>query len=288
MNRESRTLIEVGHSPDADDAFMFYALTAGKVETGDLEFRHVLRDIETLNRWAMEGRLPVTALSLHAYAYAAEKYALLPHGASMGRRYGPILVSRKPLSPDALRRETIAIPGTLTTAFLALRVCLGECRTAVLPFDQILGAVAEGRYGAGLLIHEGQLTYPNHGLVNSLDLGAWWYDRTGLPLPLGVNAVRRDLGPHRMREIAEYVRASIEYALEHRQEALGYAMTFARGMDLAEADAFVGMYVNELTLGYGPEGRRAVETLLALGFQSGVLPHRVEIDFVDEGSVRGE
>jgi 1,4-dihydroxy-6-naphthoate synthase len=280
MNRESRTVIEVGHSPDADDAFMFYALTAGKVETGDLEFRHVLRDIETLNRWAMEGRLPVTALSLHAFAYVAERYALLPHGASMGRRYGPILVSRHPLGLEALRAETIAIPGTLTTAYLTLRVCLGEFPYAVLPFDQILGAVVEGEYGAGLLIHEGQLTYQDHGLVKSLDLGAWWHDRTGLPLPLGVNAVRRDLGPARMRQISRCLRASIEYALEHRQEALGYAMTFARGMDEASADAFVGMYVNELTLGYGPEGRRAVETLLAWGFENGILPQQIAVDFV--------
>jgi len=281
MNREPRTLIEVGHSPDADDAFMFYAVTAGKIETGELEFRHVLTDIETLNRWAMEGKLPVTALSLHAYAYVADRYALLPHGASMGRRYGPIVVSQRPLSPEALRRETIAIPGTLTTAYLALKVCVGEFRYAVLPFDQILGAVVEGRYGAGLLIHEGQLTYQDHGLVNSLDLGVWWHDRTGLPLPLGVNAVRRDLGQKRMRQIAEFLQASIQYALRHRQEALTYAMGFARGMDRSSTDTFVGMYVNELTLAYGQEGRRAVELLLQWGFERGVLPRRIDLDFVE-------
>jgi len=281
MNREPRTLIEVGHSPDADDAFMFYAVTAGKIETGELEFRHVLTDIETLNRWAMEGKLPVTALSLHAYAYVADRYALLPHGASMGRRYGPIVVSQRPLSPEALRRETIAIPGTLTTAYLALKVCVGEFSYAVLPFDQILGAVVEGRYGAGLLIHEGQLTYQDHGLVNSLDLGVWWHDRTGLPLPLGVNAVRRDLGQKRMRQIAEFLQASIQYALRHRQEALTYAMGFARGMDRSSTDTFVGMYVNELTLAYGQEGRRAVELLLQWGFERGVLPHRIDLDFVE-------
>ncbi len=281
MNPELRTIIEVGHSPDADDAFMFYAVTAGKIETGELEFRHVLTDIETLNRWAMEGKLPVTAMSLHAYAYVADRYALLPHGASMGRRYGPIVVSQRPLSPEELRRETIAIPGTLTTAYLALKVCIGEFSYAVLPFDQILGAVVEGRYGAGLLIHEGQLTYQDHGLVNSLDLGVWWHDRTGLPLPLGVNAVRRDLGQTRMRQIAEFLQASIQYALRHRQEALTYAMGFARGMDRSSTDTFVGMYVNELTLAYGQEGRRAVELLLQWGFERGVLPRRIDLDFVE-------
>jgi 1,4-dihydroxy-6-naphthoate synthase len=280
MNPEPRTIIEVGHSPDADDAFMFYAVTAGKIETGDLEFRHVLQDIETLNRWAMEAKLPVTALSLHAYAYVADKYALLPHGASMGRRYGPIVVSRKPLDMDALRRETIAVPGTLTTAFLTLRVCLGEFPYAVLPFDEILDAVVTGRYSAGVIIHEGQLTYADHGLVKSLDLGAWWHDQTGLPLPLGVNAVRRDLGEPRMREIAHLLQASIEYALAHRQEALAYAMDFARGMDPSSTDIFVGMYVNELTLAYGQEGREAVETLLRWGFEKGVLPQQVKILFV--------
>lgn len=281
MNPELRTIIEVGHSPDADDAFMFYAVTAGKIETGELEFRHVLTDIETLNRWAMEGKLPVTALSLHAYAYVADRYALLPHGASMGRRYGPIVVSQRPLSPEELRHETIAIPGTLTTAYLALKVCVGEFPYAVLPFDQILGAVVEGRYGAGLLIHEGQLTYQDHGLVNSLDLGVWWHDRTGLPLPLGVNAVRRDLGQKRMRQIAEFLQASIQYALRHREEALTYAMGFARGMDRSSTDTFVGMYVNELTLAYGQEGRRAVELLLQWGFERGVLPRRIDLDFVE-------
>jgi len=281
MNPEPRTIIEVGHSPDADDAFMFYALTAGKVETGDLEFRHVLRDIESLNRWAMEGRLPVTALSLHAYAYVADKYALLPHGASMGRQYGPIVVSRKPLDLDALRRETIAVPGTLTTAFLTLRVCLGEFPYAVLPFEEILEAVVEGRYGAGVIIHEGQLTYADHGLVKSLDLGVWWHDQTGLPLPLGVNVVRRDLGEDRMRQIAHFLQASIQYALTHREEALGYALEFARGLDQSSINTFVGMYVNDLTLAYGVEGRQAVNTLLKWGFERGVLPHQVELHFVE-------
>ncbi|MFQ5881824.1 MAG: menaquinone biosynthesis family protein [Candidatus Methylomirabilales bacterium] len=277
-------IIEVGHSPDPDDAFMFYALTAGKLETGDMEFRHLLRDIETLNRWAMEGRLPVTALSLHAYAYVADRYALLPHGASMGRQYGPILVSRKALGLDDLRHETIAVPGTLTTAFLTLRLCLGEFPHAVLPFEQILAAVAEGRYGGGLIIHEGQLTYEDRGLVKSLDLGAWWHEKTGLPLPLGVNAVRRDLGEAKMRQISRFVHASIHYALMHREEALGYAIDFARGMDRSSTDTFVGMYVNDLTLAYGQEGRQAVETLLQWGFEKGVIPHRVEPFFVEEAT----
>lgn len=281
MNAERRTLIEVGHSPDADDAFMFYALTAGKIETGDLEFRHVLKDIETLNRWATEGKLPVTALSLHAYAYVADKYALLPHGASMGQRYGPIVVSRQPFDLVELRRETIAVPGTLTTAFLTLRVCLGQFPYAVLPFDQILDAVTAGRYAAGVLIHEGQLTYADHGLVKSLDLGVWWYEQTGLPLPLGVNVIRRDLGEARMRQIAQLLQASIAYALAHRQEALGYAMNFAREMDPSSADTFVGMYVNELTLAYGEEGRRAVETLLRWGAERGILPRQVDLQFVE-------
>ncbi|MFQ5657136.1 MAG: menaquinone biosynthesis family protein, partial [Candidatus Methylomirabilales bacterium] len=228
-----------------------------------------------------EGRLPVTALSLHAYAYVADKYALLPHGASMGRQYGPIVVSRRPLDLDQLKRETIAIPGTLTTAFLTLRVCLGEFPHAVLPFDQILDAVAEGRYGAGVLIHEGQLTYRDHGLVKNLDLGTWWHDVTGLPLPLGVNAVRRDLGETRMKQISRLLHASIQYGLTHRQEALTYALDFARGMERSATDAFVGMYVNDLTLAYGHEGRKAVETLLQWGFEKGVLPRRVELDFAE-------
>ena len=281
MSAKPREIIEVGHSPDPDDAFMFYALTAGKLQTGDLEFRHVLQDIETLNRWAMQGRLPVTALSLHAYAYVADKYALLPHGASMGRQYGPIVVTRKPLGLDDLRREAIAVPGTLTTAFLTLRVCLGEFPYAVVPFERILDAVAGGRYAAGVIIHEGQLTYQDYGLVKSLDLGAWWHDTTGLPLPLGVNAVRKDLGKARMRDIGQLIEASIRYALEHRQEALAYAMGFARGMDRSSTDAFVGMYVNDLTLAYGDEGRRAAETLLEWGFKEGILPHQVAVHFVE-------
>jgi len=274
-------ILEVGHSPDPDDAFMFYALTAGKLKTGDLEFRHVLQDIETLNRWAMEGRLPVTALSLHAYAYVADTYALLPHGASMGRQYGPIVVSRRPLGLDDLRRETIAVPGRLTTAFLTLRLCLGDFSYVVLPFDQILMAVARGEVGAGVIIHEGQLTYKSFRLVKALDLGVWWHRETGLPLPLGVNAVRKDLGEGKIRQVSRLLRESIRYALEHRDEALTYAMAFARGMDRAQADTFVGMYVNDLTLSCGPEGREAVERMLQWAYEKGIVPHRVRVQFVE-------
>ena len=267
--------IRLGHSPDPDDAFMFWAIAENRVDTRGFAFEQVTEDIQTLNEWALEGRLEVTALSLHAYPFVQDRYALLPHGASMGRQYGPIVVTRKPLGLDDLRRETIAIPGTLTTAYLTLRVCLGEFPFAVVPFERILEAVAGGRYGAGVIIHEGQLTYPDHGLVKSLDLGAWWHDATGLPLPLGVNAVRRDLGEIRMRHIARLIGQSIRYALEHRHEAVGYAMGFARGMDRSSTDTFVGMYVNELTLAYEDEGRRAVETLLERGFKEGVLPRPV-------------
>jgi len=274
-------ILEVGHSPDPDDAFMFYALTAGKLKTGDLEFRHVLQDIETLNRWAMEGRLPVTALSLHAYAYVADTYALLPHGASMGRQYGPIVVSRRPLGLDDLRRETIAVPGRLTTTFLTLRLCLGDFSYVVLPFDQILMAVARGEVGAGVIIHEGQLTYKSFRLVKALDLGVWWHRETGLPLPLGVNAVRKDLGEAKIRQVSRLLRESIRYALEHRDEALAYAMGFARGIDRSAVDTFVGMYVNDLTLSYGPEGRTAVERLLQWGYEKGIVPHRIHAQFVE-------
>lgn len=276
-----KEIIEVGHSPDPDDAFMFYALTAGKLKTGDLEFRHVLQDIETLNRWAMEGRLPVTALSLHAYAYVADTYALLPHGASMGRRYGPIVVSRRPLDLDDLRHETIAVPGTLTTAFLILRICLGDFSHVVLPFDQILEAVARGEYGAGVIIHEGQLTYKSFGLVKVLDLGVWWHRETGLPLPLGVNAVRKDLGEAKIRQVSRLLRESIRYALDHRDEALTYAMSFARGIDRSLTETFVGMYVNDLTLSYGAEGQNAVQRLLQWAYEKGILPYRVEPLFVE-------
>ncbi len=277
----SKRLITVGHSPDPDDAFMFYALAHGKIDTGDLSFRHELQDIETLNRRALRGELEVTAVSLHAYAHLLDKYALLPSGCSMGDRYGPMVVARRPLSLEDLKTVTIAVPGTLTTAFLALRLLLpGGFRFEVLPFDQIIAAVAEGRHEAGLIIHEGQLTFQNQGLHLVVDLGVWWQDRTGLPLPLGGNVVRRDLGRDTMQRISHLLKESIRYSLDHRDEALNYALQYARDMDRGLADRFVGMYVNDWTLDYGPRGREAVRRLLAEGYQAGVIPSPVDVEFI--------
>lgn len=278
----TKRLITVGHSPDPDDAFMFYALAHDKLDTGDLAFRHELQDIETLNRGALKGELEVSAVSIHAYAYLADKYALLPSGCSMGDRYGPMVVARKPLAIGDLRSTTIAVPGTMTTAFLALRLLLpGDIKYEVIPFDEIIPAVASGKFDAGLIIHEGQLTFQNQGLHLVVDLGVWWQEKTGLPLPLGGNAVRRDLGAATMQEISRLLKQSIQYALAHRQDALGYALKYARDMDLGLADQFVGMYVNDWTLDYGPRGRAAVARLLEEGHRAGVIPHRVAVDFVE-------
>ncbi len=278
----SKRLITVGHSPDPDDAFMFHALAHGKIDTGDLEFRHELQDIETLNRRALRGELEVTAVSLHAYAHLLDKYALLPSGCSMGDRYGPMVVARRPMSVDELRRAKIAVPGTLTTAFLTLRLLLPEgFAHEVVPFDQIIDAVATGRYDAGLIIHEGQLTFQNQGLHLVVDLGVWWQERTGLPLPLGGNVVRRDLGPEVIRQISRLLKESIRYGLAHRDEALAYALQYARDMDKTLADRFVGMYVNDWTLDYGPRGREAVRRLLDEGHRAGVIPAPVAVEFVD-------
>ena len=275
-------LITVGHSPDPDDAFMFYALAHDKLDTGDLAFRHELQDIETLNRRALRGELEVTAVSIHAYAYLLERYALLPSGCSMGDRYGPMVVARRPLTIEDLRTVRIAVPGTLTTAFLALRLLLPEGFThEVVPFDRILGAVAEGKYDAGLIIHEGQLTFQNQGLHLVTDLGVWWQERTGLPLPLGGNVVRRDLGPETIRQISRLLKESICYGLEHRDDALAYALRYARDMDKGLADRFVGMYVNDWTLDYGPRGREAVRRLLEEGHRAGVIPKPVAVEFVE-------
>ncbi len=274
--------IVVGHSPDPDDAFMFYALAHGKIDSGDLEFHHELQDIETLNRRALRGELEVTAVSIHANAYKLDKYALLPSGCSMGDRYGPMVVARKPLSVSDLGSVRIAVPGTMTTAFLALRLLLpGGFAHEVVPFDQILGEVAKGRFDAGLIIHEGQLTFAKQGLHLVVDLGVWWQDRTGLPLPLGGNAVRRDLGQDTMSRISRLLKESIRYGLEHRAEALEYALKYGRDMDLALADKFVGMYVNDWTLDYGPRGRAAVARLLDEGHRAGVIPAAVAVEFVD-------
>ncbi|MER3417012.1 MAG: ABC transporter substrate-binding protein [Gemmataceae bacterium] len=276
---EPRTLT-IGHSPDADDAFMFYALTHGCLDTGPLRFRHELQDIETLNRRCLAGELDVSAVSLHAYAYLADRYLLLSSGCSMGDGYGPIVVTHQAMTRQELLQATIAIPGTLTTAYLVLRLWLGHpFRFTVLPFDQILDAVAEGQTAAGLLIHEGQLTYAQRGLHCAVDLGAWWQTQTGLPLPLGGNIVRKDLGPDLVQLVDRYVRASVEYALGHRAEALQYALRFARGLGADQADRFVAMYVNQWTQDYGARGREAVRRLLAAGYQAGVLPQLVEPQF---------
>ena len=274
-------LIRVGHSPDPDDAFMFYALATGKLNTSGLEVEHILKDIETLNRWAMEGRLEVTALSIHAYAYVSDTYALLPHGASMGSRYGPLVVAKEPIQLEELKTKRIAIPGTLTTAFLALQLLIGKIEYGQVPFDRILEAVSAGEYEAGLLIHEGQLTYRSYDLTKIVDLGEGWYERTGLPLPLGGNAIRKDLGPQLMKRISKLLKESIQYALDHREEALPYAMQFARGLDQASTDRFVSMYVNEYTLDWGEEGRRAVQLLLRKGVEHGILPKDASPEFVD-------
>ena len=273
--------IRVGHSPDSDDAFMFYALTHDRIDTGGLRFVHQLEDIETLNRRAVAGELEVSAVSIHAYAHIADKYALLASGSSMGDRYGPKLITREPATLADLKGRTIAIPGTMTTAYLTLQLCLGkDVPVTVLPFDQILPAVLDGRADVGLIIHEGQLYYPDKGLHQVVDLGEWWFQQTGLPLPLGGNVVRRDLGMETVEKIARMLKESIQYALDHRPEALEYALTYARDLDPALADRFVGMYVNDWTVDYGPRGREAVRTLLDAASKAGLLPGPVDVQFV--------
>jgi 1,4-dihydroxy-6-naphthoate synthase len=276
-------IITVAHSPDSDDAFMHYALARHKIETGDIEFRHVLQDIETLNQRAQDGTYEVTAISIHAYAYLADKYSLLNHGASMGENYGPMIVARNEYSLEEIKQQRIAIPGTMTSAYLALKLFAPDVETVSMPFDEILPAVARGDVPAGLLIHEGQLTYEDEGLHNIIDLGVWWGGITGgLPLPLGGNAIRRDLGPELSARVSHLLRESIRYALEHREEALDYALEFARDMETRRhlADRFVGMYVNTRTLDYGDDGRRAVREFLDRGHAAGVIPHHVPVEFV--------
>lgn len=278
------TLIRLGHSPDPDDAFMFYALAKDLIPTGEFEFEHLLRDIETLNRWAMEGRLEVSAISIHAYSTVADKYRLLPHGASMGEQYGPMVVAREEVDPTDLPRMKVAIPGTLTSAFLELQLAAGRIDDPlIVPFDQILDVVADGTADAGLVIHEGQLTYEAQGLVNVLDLGTWWHELTGgLPLPLGGNVVRRDLGEDAMVQLSHILRESIRYSLEHRADALAYAAEYGRGLDDDLNDRFVGMYVNDRTLDYGEDGREAVRELLRRGVEAGLIDHEVPVDFVED------
>ena len=274
--------ISVAHSPDSDDAFMFYALATNKIDTGNIEFDHVLKDIQTLNEEALKGTYDVTAISFHAYAYVADKYALLPHGASIGDNYGPVVVANEELDPSALSKARIAVPGTLTSAFLTLRIFNPDFKYEVVPFDQIIAAVTEGSCDAGLLIHEGQLFYHTLGLHKVLDLGEWWHEHTdGLPLPMGGNAVRRDLGAALVREVSDLLKESIRFSLEHREDALEYAMQFARDMDPSLADRFVSMWVNELTLDYGKRGREAVRRLLSEGHERGIIPHAVEVEFVE-------
>jgi 5,8-dihydroxy-2-naphthoate synthase len=273
-------LIRLGHSPDPDDAFMFWGLASGTVETGRFEFEHVLRDIQTLNEWALEGRLEVSAISLHAYPFVQDKYVLLPHGASMGAGYGPIVVAREPMPISKLHELQIAVPGAMTTAFLVLRMCLGDFRYREVPFDQIIEEVQSGRADAGLLIHEGQLTYEAEGLHKVVDLGEWWLLETGLPLPLGVNVARRDLGDEELRELSDVLAASIRAGLDNREAAMEYALQFGRGLDTELADRFVGMYVNDLTCDYGDEGRQAVRELLARAEQIGAFEQPVRVDFV--------
>lgn len=315
MTTQPKTAIHVGHSPDPDDAFMFHALANGKIDTGPYEFTHELQDIETLNRRALNAELELTAVSLHGYAYLTDKYALCACGASMGDNYGPMVVSREPYAVGDLKGKTIAVPGTLTTAFLALNLCLkgkpgdfgfsiltelapsraradsgfeeagqignaGTFRFVVHPFDQILDVVARGDVDAGLIIHEGQLTYGDQDLQLVVDLGQWWKEETGLPLPLGGNAIRKDLGRTAMEEVTALLQQSIQYALDHREEALDYALRFGRDLDRGQADAFVGMYVNDWTLDFGARGREAVATLLRKGHEAGIIPRGVEVEFV--------
>jgi len=277
----SRTLeLQLAHSPDSDDAFMFYALATKKIPTGSLKFVHVLQDIETLNQKAREGVYDITAISFHAYAYAAEQYILLPSGASFGDRYGPIVVARASASRDGLRGKRIAVPGMTTSAYLLLRLFQPEFEPKLVPFDRILETVARGEADAGVVIHEGQLTYAREGLSKVADLGEWWHQQTGLPLPLGGNAVRRQLERRTLLKISKLLHQSIRYGLENREEALVYALQFGRGLDNSTADRFVSMYVNEWTLDCGERGRKAVQTLLDRGFEQGWIPRQVKAEFV--------
>jgi 1,4-dihydroxy-6-naphthoate synthase len=283
----TKRLICVGHSPDPDDAFMFYALANGKIDTGDYRFEHELVDIETLNRRALTGELELTAVSIHAYAYLADKYALCACGASMGDGYGPMVIAKTKRSVADLRKASIAIPGTLTSAYLALRLFVGsQINHTVVPFDEIIDVVRAGEYkgtpiDAGLIIHEGQLTYADHGLALVVDLGQWWQSETNLPLPLGANAIRKDLGATVLRDVQRLLKTSIDYGLAHRDEALEYALQYGRDLDRRKADQFVGMYVNDWTLDFGEKGRRAVREFLRRGHEAGVISHRVEPEFVE-------
>lgn len=273
--------IRIGHSPDSDDAFMFYALAEGIIPTNNLEIVHVIEDIESLNRRALQAELEVTAISVHAYAYVAENYVLTPCGASIGDQYGPLVVSKEIMTREDLAGKKVAIPGRMTTAYLTMRLFQPDFRPEVVRFDQILEYVQDGRADAGLIIHEGQLTYSREGLRKVVDLGEWWFQETGLPLPLGANAIRRNIGDAEIRQITSLLKQSIRYALEHREQGLAYAMTYARDMETKLTDQFVGMYVNDYTLDYGENGRAGVKELLRRGYESGVIPNLVEAEFVE-------
>ena len=279
-------VIHVAHSPDSDDAFMFYALAEGLVETDGITYVHELQDIETLNQRAMRGELEVTAVSIHAYASLTDRYALLTSGASMGDRYGPRLVSRTPVTRADVRGKRIAIPGPLTSAYLALRLYEPDFVPVFTPFDQIEDAVVNGDVDLGLLIHEGQLTFGDRGLHLVADMGEWWFQETGLPLPLGGNVIRKDLGLPLMQLISRHLRDSIAYGLQHRREALDHAMKYARGLDRSKADTFVGMYVNDWTLDYGDRGRSAIRELLGRGVAAGIIPKNVTVEFVEDAPAR--
>jgi 1,4-dihydroxy-6-naphthoate synthase len=283
MTPMAKKEITLGHSPDPDDAFMFYALAADKIETDGLTFTHVIQDIETLNRRALKGELDVTAVSIHAYSYVLDQYALLTSGASMGDNYGPLVISRatmNPMSLDDLRHATIAVPGLMTTAYLALRLCIRNAKTVVVPFDQIMDSVERGDVDAGLLIHEGQLTYSKRGFNKVIDLGEWWMTETGLPLPLGGNAIRKSLGPDLIEKVSKLLRESIEFGLKNREVAVRHSMKYGRGMEETLTDKFVGMYVNDYTIDYGDRGREAVRLLLERGHEAGIIPRPVELHFV--------
>ena len=272
--------ITIAHSPDSDDAFMFYGLATNKVRVPGLRFTHTLTDIETLNRKAMQGVYDVTAISFHAYPYLQDNYALMPCGGSVGEQYGPMVVGTRPLTLEELKKLKVAVPGTLTTAYLALKLFSPGIETEVVAFDKIIPELIAGKYEAGLIIHEGQLTYESSGLCKILDLGKWWHEQTGLPLPLGGNAIRRSLGKELIATVTKALRDSIQFGLDHREEALAYAMQFARDLDPQKADRFVGMYVNERTLDYGADGREAVARLLQMGHQAGIIPNPPKVEFV--------
>jgi 5,8-dihydroxy-2-naphthoate synthase len=285
-NPEKKTReIKVAHSPDSDDAFMFYGMATNKIRVPGVKFTHTLCDIETLNRKAMEGFYDITAVSFHAYPYIQDKYAIMPSGGSVGEGYGPMIVAARNMSPEEVIKVKIAVPGTMTTAYLALKLFAPDCVTEVVPFDQIIPRVLKGKYEAGLIIHEGQLTYGKEGLHRIVDMGKWWRDQTGLPLPLGGNAIKRDLGPELILACCNALRGSIQYALDHREEALQYAMQFARDLDVQQADKFVGMYVNQRTLDYGKDGREAITKLLDTGYQRGIIPNKPAVDFVGDAAV---